>query len=286
MFKQNIGIMIAVAQLAATQQRFAAVQNEFRLFGMDIVAASVRHAQAQGYGRELVPQHTAMAIALLFEKFITVFLSPRPPDWGCEISDEDAIATLVNDLEEDTVRRLKEINVDFTLPEHLPRLLAEMDAFIEAEIKPSGTRQHAVFRPAPRACPHRLGQRRNPARDWEDLLAEMRRRADKAGWLRYGLPAALGGRDGTNVDMAVIREHLAHKGLGLHNDLQNESSIVGNFPAGDHDGAVRHRRATPRVVGGADHRRTLAGVRAHRAATRLRRDLAGDSTPNPTATAG
>jgi alkylation response protein AidB-like acyl-CoA dehydrogenase len=30
--------------------------------------------------------------------------------------------------------------------------------------------------------------------------------------------------------MAVIREHLAHRGLGLHNDLQNESSIVGNFP--------------------------------------------------------
>ena len=37
MFKQNIGIMIAVAQLAATQQRFARVQNEFRRFGMDIV---------------------------------------------------------------------------------------------------------------------------------------------------------------------------------------------------------------------------------------------------------
>ena len=28
--------------------------------------------------------------------------------------------------------------------------------------------------------------------------------------------------------MAVIREHLATKGLGLHNDLQNEHSIVGN----------------------------------------------------------
>ena len=25
---------------------------------------------------------------------------------------------------------------DFTVPEHLPALLAEMDAFIEAEIKP------------------------------------------------------------------------------------------------------------------------------------------------------
>jgi len=28
--------------------------------------------------------------------------------------------------------------------------------------------------------------------------------------------------------MAIIREHLAAKGLGLHNDLQNEHSIVGN----------------------------------------------------------
>jgi alkylation response protein AidB-like acyl-CoA dehydrogenase len=30
--------------------------------------------------------------------------------------------------------------------------------------------------------------------------------------------------------MAIIREHLAARGLGLHNDLQNEASIVGNFP--------------------------------------------------------
>ncbi len=30
--------------------------------------------------------------------------------------------------------------------------------------------------------------------------------------------------------MAVIREHLAAKGLGLFNDLQNEHSIVGNNP--------------------------------------------------------
>src|SRR5689334_24238502 len=55
MFKQNIGIMIAMAQLAATQPRFASVQNEFRRFGMDIVAASVRRAQDQGYGAELHP---------------------------------------------------------------------------------------------------------------------------------------------------------------------------------------------------------------------------------------
>jgi len=30
--------------------------------------------------------------------------------------------------------------------------------------------------------------------------------------------------------MAVIREHLAAKGLGLHNDLQTEHSIVANHP--------------------------------------------------------
>lgn len=120
--------------------------------------------------------------------------------------------------------------MDFALPEHLSKVLAEMDEFIEAEIKPL-EREHIQY----------FDQRREyartdwenggvPARAWEDLLDEMRRRADAAGWLRYGLPARFGGRDGSNLDMAVIREHLAHKGLGLHNDLQDESSIVGNFP--------------------------------------------------------
>src|SRR6201988_359147 len=72
MCKQPIGIMIAVAQRAATQQRFAALQNEFRRFGRGIVAASVLRAQEQGYATELNPQHTAAAIALLFENFTTV----------------------------------------------------------------------------------------------------------------------------------------------------------------------------------------------------------------------
>lgn len=92
MFKQNIGIMIAVAQLAATQSRFAMVQNEFRRFGMDIVAASVRRAQDQGYGLDLNPEHTAAAIALLFENFTTVFVGES--GLGFEMDDEDAIATL------------------------------------------------------------------------------------------------------------------------------------------------------------------------------------------------
>ena len=62
------------------------------------------------------------------------------------------------------------------------------------------------------------------------LSAEARRRADAAGHLRFAWPREMGGQSGSNLAMAVIREHLAAKGLGLHNDLQTEHSIVGNNP--------------------------------------------------------
>jgi acyl-CoA dehydrogenase len=122
--------------------------------------------------------------------------------------------------------------VDFQLPAELTRLLAELDGFIEREIKPLQEQDDNQ-----RFFDHRREYARTdfenggvPRPEWEELLAEMYRRADAAGWLRYGLPKEVGGSGGTNFDMAVIREHLAHKGLGLHNDLQNESSVVGNFP--------------------------------------------------------
>ncbi|MGX9673513.1 TetR/AcrR family transcriptional regulator [Mycobacterium sp. HM-7] len=92
LFKQNIGIMIAVAQLGATQPRFAKVQNEFRRFGMDMVADSVRHAQEQGHAQGLNPEHIAAAISLLFENFTVVVVGN--PGSGLQISDEDAITTL------------------------------------------------------------------------------------------------------------------------------------------------------------------------------------------------
>ena len=120
--------------------------------------------------------------------------------------------------------------MDFTLPEHLPGLLADMDAFIEREIAPLQAENLQYFDQRREHARTDWDNDGIPTREWEDLLSEMRRRADEAGWLRYGLPGSLGGHNGTNIDMAVIREHLAHKGLGLHNDLQNESSIVGNFP--------------------------------------------------------
>ena len=165
MFKQNIGIMIAVAQLAATQPRFAAVQNEFRRFGIDIVAASVRRAQEQGYGAELDPEHTAAAIALLFENFTTVFVgtpasgsrsATRTPSPRCRRFGRRRCTG----SETSRRRRSPWISPCRTI---FPGLLAEMDAFIEAEIKPLERETHAVLRPPPRVRPHRLGQRRHPA---------------------------------------------------------------------------------------------------------------------------
>jgi len=122
--------------------------------------------------------------------------------------------------------------VDFTIPDDIQTTLDQLDDFIEREIKPLEQQDDNV-----RFFDHRREWARTdfdnggvPRADWEALLREMRRRADAAGWLRLALPAEFGGRDASNLEMAIIREHLATKGLGLHNDLQNESSIVGNFP--------------------------------------------------------
>ncbi len=122
--------------------------------------------------------------------------------------------------------------MDFDIPADIRATLDALDAFIEAEIVPL---QQADDNE--RFFDHRREWARTdfeaggvPRPEWEALLAEMRRRADAAGWLRHALPAEYGGKDASNLEMAIIREHLARRGLGLHNDLQNESSIVGNFP--------------------------------------------------------
>lgn len=119
----------------------------------------------------------------------------------------------------------------FEIPTDIMDYLAELDAFIEREIKPIEARDDNI-----RFFDHRREHARTdwnndgrPRADWWALLAEMRQVADKAGHYRFAIPAEYGGKDGSNLAMAVIRHHLAHKGLGLHNDLQNESSIVGNL---------------------------------------------------------
>jgi alkylation response protein AidB-like acyl-CoA dehydrogenase len=120
--------------------------------------------------------------------------------------------------------------MDFDLPPHLQQLLVDLDDFIAREIRPLEDENIQFFDYRREHARTDWDNGGVPRKEWDELLREMRRRADAAGFLRYSLPIQLGGRDGSSLDMAVIREHLAAKGLGLHNDLQNESSVVGNFP--------------------------------------------------------
>jgi alkylation response protein AidB-like acyl-CoA dehydrogenase len=120
--------------------------------------------------------------------------------------------------------------MNFDIPPEIAAYLKELDDFIEREIKPLEQKNDNI-----RFFDHRREDARTdwdrgglPNEEWELLMHEARRRADKAGHYRFALPKEVGGKDGGNLAMAIIREHLAAKGLGLHNDLQTEHSIVGN----------------------------------------------------------
>ncbi|QIX01767.1 hypothetical protein AMS68_007284 [Peltaster fructicola] len=127
--------------------------------------------------------------------------------------------------------------MNFDLPQELKDYLVSLDTFIDSEITPLQLQDDNN-----RFFDHRREHSRTdwdkgglPREEWEDLLAASTRRADKAGFWRFSLPTQYGGQNtssgrGSNLWMAVIREHLAAKGLGLFNDLQNEHSVVGNFP--------------------------------------------------------
>lgn len=120
--------------------------------------------------------------------------------------------------------------MDFDIPKDIQDYLIVLDEFIEREIKPLENKDDNI-----RFFDYRREDARTdwdrgglPNEEWEALLVEARQLADKAGHLRYPLPKEYGGQEGTNLGMAIIREHFAAKGLGLHNDLQTEHSIVGN----------------------------------------------------------
>ncbi len=120
--------------------------------------------------------------------------------------------------------------MDFVIPADIASFLEEVDAFIEAKIKPLEQADDNI-----RFFDHRREDARTdwdreglPNAEWEALLHKAKQLAIEAGIFSYPFPVEHGGRNGSNLGMAVIREHLAVKGLGLHNDLQNEHSIVGN----------------------------------------------------------
>jgi alkylation response protein AidB-like acyl-CoA dehydrogenase len=121
--------------------------------------------------------------------------------------------------------------MDFEIPAETRARLADLDRFIASEIRPLEEEDDNI-----RFFDHRREASRTlfdqdgiPNPEWEDLLGEARRRADAAGWWRLGLPEEIGGSGASNLEIALIREHLTQMGLGLHNDLQNEFSVVANM---------------------------------------------------------
>jgi len=119
--------------------------------------------------------------------------------------------------------------MDFELPPETRGLCDGIDEFIEAEVAPLEAEHPEFF-------DHRRENARTdwstgaPTPEWRALLGEMTERADEAGLHRLLLPEEYGGRDVGNLTLAVLREHLARKGPGLHNVLQHEASVVGNYP--------------------------------------------------------
>jgi alkylation response protein AidB-like acyl-CoA dehydrogenase len=120
--------------------------------------------------------------------------------------------------------------MDFDIPQEIQTLLGRLDRFIEEVILPLEQQDDNIRFFDYRREDARTDWERGglPNEEWESLLHKAKRLADDAGFYRYPFPKQYGGMDGSNLGMAIIREHLAARGLGLHNDLQNEHSIVGN----------------------------------------------------------
>ncbi|KAL5334498.1 acyl-CoA dehydrogenase/oxidase [Aspergillus crustosus] len=140
--------------------------------------------------------------------------------------------------------------MNFDYPPDLVEHISSLDKFIHSTILPL---QHADDNN--RFFDHRREYARTnweagglPRKEWEDLLNKARLLADTAGFYRFALPKIYGGTSHphTNLYMSAIRFHLASHptyggGLGLANDLQNEHSVVGNFP----DVFMLHHFGTP-----------------------------------------
>jgi acyl-CoA dehydrogenase len=131
--------------------------------------------------------------------------------------------------------------VDWTLPEDVTTFLGRLDDFVDTQIVPLQEEHPQYFDHRREFARTDLERGGVPTAAWRELLGEARRRADEAGFYRYPLPAALGGQDGSNVAMAAIREHLAHRGPGLHAELGHEASVVANLPLA----LVLHEYGTP-----------------------------------------
>src|ERR1700691_4929686 len=98
--------------------------------------------------------------------------------------------------------------MDFDLPLELQAYLAELDRFVDAEIKPLEARDDKI-----RFFDNRREWARTdfdkgvlPRPEWEWLAQQAAHLAGRAGHLRFSAAKRWGGQDGSNLAMAVIRE--------------------------------------------------------------------------------
>ncbi|KAJ5784598.1 uncharacterized protein N7503_009810 [Penicillium pulvis] len=152
--------------------------------------------------------------------------------------------------------------MNFDLPEELKSHLQSIESSINYTILPL---QHSEDNN--RLFDHRREHHQtdwdndgNARPEWEALLGQARKLSDEAGLYRFALPKQYGGEEHPHMNAwisAIIHNlalHLTYGGgLGLANDLQNEHSIVGNFP----DIFMIHH------FGSEEQRRTLIPVRLH-----------------------
>jgi alkylation response protein AidB-like acyl-CoA dehydrogenase len=120
--------------------------------------------------------------------------------------------------------------MDFGVPEETRRLLDDLDEFVEREIEPLEA-EHPEFFDHRREAARTNWDDGTPTAEWLALVEEMRERAAEAGFHRLLLPEELGGQGASHLTMAIVREHLASRGPGLHNVLSFEVSVVGNHSA-------------------------------------------------------
>jgi alkylation response protein AidB-like acyl-CoA dehydrogenase len=93
----------------------------------------------------------------------------------------------------------------FLLTPGTQQLLEQLDAFIEAKIKPLQARDdNERFFDYRREWARTDWERGGvPKKEWGDLLEEMRQLADKAGFWRLAMPRELGGQDAGNLTSEI-----------------------------------------------------------------------------------
>ncbi|RMJ25354.1 acyl-CoA dehydrogenase [Aspergillus sp. HF37] len=145
--------------------------------------------------------------------------------------------------------------MNFELSPALISHLKSLDSFIHSKVLPL---QHSNDNN--RFFDHRREHARTdwehdgiPRKEWEGLLRDARNLADAEGLYRFALPRQYGGQEhpDTNLWMSAIRHYFSSHptyggGVSLANDLQNEHSVVGNFPDVlmlHHFGSEEQRRA-------------------------------------------